>query len=226
VVEPWDTLSQLSKEKEVVGMFISGHPMDDFELEIRSFCSDGGLTLLQDMEQNKNRELKLAGMVTEVIEKVARASNKPFGTFKMEDYEGSFEFVLFGEDYMKYRHLLQKGHFLFIAGRVQTKKFGPDADKGLEFKISRVEPLYEIREKMARYLTITVPLEFVSTTMIDNLTSLIQSGQGKTQMRFKIRDGNTELVLPSLSHNKVAVSNDLVKELKKYPELEYMVESA
>ncbi|MFN6377722.1 MAG: DNA polymerase III subunit alpha [Flavobacteriales bacterium] len=226
VVEPWDTLSQLSKEKEVVGMFISGHPMDDFELEIRSFCSEGGLTLLQDMEQNKNRELKLAGMVTEVIEKVARASNKPFGTFKMEDYEGSFEFVLFGEDYMKYRHLLQKGHFLFIAGRVQTKKFGPDADKGLEFKINRVEPLYEIREKMARYLTITVPLEFVSTTMIDNLTSLIQSGQGKTQMRFKIRDGNTELVLPSLSHNKVAVSNDLVKELKKYPELEYMVESA
>jgi DNA polymerase-3 subunit alpha len=59
IVEPWDTLSQLSKEKEVVGMFISGHPLDDYEIEIKSFCTDGGLNLLQDLEANKNREIKL-----------------------------------------------------------------------------------------------------------------------------------------------------------------------
>lgn len=225
-VESWDTLSQLSREKEVVGMFISGHPLDDYELEIKSFCSEGGLGLLQDMEQNKNRELKLAGMITEAVEKVARSSNKPFGTFRLEDYDSNFEFILFGEDYMKYKHLLHKGHFLYVVGRIQPKRFGQDADKALEFRITRIEPLYEIREKLAKYLTISVPLQFLNSGMIDELQQLISNGEGKAQVRFKVKDEKSELMLPSLSYNKVAITNDLIRELKKHPELEFAVENA
>jgi DNA polymerase-3 subunit alpha len=227
VVEPWDTLSQLSKEKEVVGMFISGHPMDDYALEIKSFCSDGGLTLLQDMEINKNRELKLAGMVTEVQEKIARASNKPFGTFKMEDYDNSFEFILFGEDYLKYRHLLQKGSFLFLVGRIQPKRFGADADKALEFRINRLEPLFEIREKMARYLNISIDLNSITNEFVETISSTLPNGNGKTTIRFKVRDAEgTELTLPSTAFNKVTLTNDLITQLNKWPEITYRVSEA
>lgn len=224
VVEPWDTLSQLSREKEVVGMFISGHPMDDFNLEITSFCSDGGLTLLNDMETNKNRELKLAGMVTEVQEKVARSSNKPFGTFRLEDYETNFEFILFGEDYLKYKYLLQKGSFLFIVGRIQPKKFGPDAEKALEFRINRIEPLFEIREKMARFLYISIELDSITNTFVEEISAALPNGTGKTQVRFKVKDAEgTELTLPSNNYNKVSVTNELITQLNKWPEIKYRV---
>lgn len=224
VVEPWDTLSQLSREKEVVGMFISGHPMDDYALEIKSFCSEGGLTLLQDMEVNKNRELKLSGMVTDVQEKIARASNKPFGTFKMEDYDNSFEFILFGEDYLKYRHLLQKGSFLFLVGRIQPKRFGADADKALEFKINRLEPLFEIREKMARYLNISIDLNSITNEFVETISSTLPNGNGKTTVRFKVRNAEgTELTLPSTAYNKVTLTNDLITQLNKWPEITYRV---
>lgn len=224
IVEPWDTLSQLSREKEVVGMFISGHPMDDFNLEIKSFCSDGGLTLLNDMETNKNRELKLAGMVTDVQEKVARSSNKPFGTFRLEDYETNFEFILFGEDYLKYKYLLQKGNFLFIVGRIQPKKFGPDAEKALEFRINRLEPLFEIREKLARFLYISIDLDSITNTFVDEISAALPNGTGKTQVRFKVKDAEgTELTLPSNIYNKVSVTNELITQLNKWPEIKYRV---
>ena len=223
-VEPWDTLSQLSREKEVVGMFISGHPMDDFGLEIKSFCSDGGLTLLQDMEANKNRELKLAGMVIDVQEKIARASNKPFGTFKLEDYENNFEFILFGEDYLKYRHLLQKGSFLYLAGRIQPKRFGADADKALEFKINKIEPLFEIRDKLARYLNISIDLNSITNDFVETISNVLPNGNGKTIVRFKVKDPDgTELTLPSNAYNKVSVTNELITQLNKYPEITYRV---
>jgi DNA polymerase III subunit alpha len=224
IVEPWDTLSQLSREKEVVGMFISGHPMDDFGLEIKSFCSDGGLTLLQDMEANKNRELKLAGMVIDVQEKIARASNKPFGTFKLEDYENNFEFILFGEDYLKYRHLLQKGSFLYLAGRIQPKRFGADADKALEFKINKIEPLFEIRDKLARYLNISIDLTSITNEFVETISNVLPNGSGKTIVRFKVKDPDgTELTLPSNTFNKVSVTNELITQLNKYPEITYRV---
>jgi DNA polymerase-3 subunit alpha len=224
IVEPWDTLSQLSREKEVVGMFISGHPMDDYGLEIKSFCSDGGLTLLQDMEANKNRELKLAGMVIDVQEKIARASNKPFGTFKLEDYENNFEFILFGEDYLKYRHLLQKGSFLYLAGRIQPKRFGADADKALEFKINKIEPLFEIRDKLARYLNISIDLTSITNEFVETISNVLPNGSGKTIVRFKVKDPDgTELTLPSTSFNKVSVTNELITQLNKYPEITYRV---
>lgn len=219
-VEPWDTLSQLNKEKEVVGMFISGHPLDDFALEIKSFCSDGGLNLLQDMEANKNRELKIAGTVVDFVEKVARTSNKPFGTFKVEDYDNTADFVMFGEEYMKYKHLLHKGHHLFIVGRIQPRKFGQDPNQ-LEFKINRIEPLYEVREKLGRYLTININLAHISENLVEELSSSLPNGSGKTQVRIDIRDDKANMVLPSMSYNRVHLTNDVLRKLDSIPEIEY-----
>ncbi len=219
--EGWDTLTQLSREKEVVGIFISGHPLDDYDVEIKNFCTEGGLSLLQEMDANKNKELRLAGMVVDAQEKFSKAGNKPFGTFKLEDYDSQFEFILFGEDYMKFKHLLQKGHYLYVVGRIQLKKFGPGADKDLEFKITRVEPLYEIRAKLARYLTITVDLQSVTPQFIEEVLKNIPNGSGKTQLRFKVKDGAHELLMPSMSFNKVDVNNQVVNELKKWPEISF-----
>jgi DNA polymerase-3 subunit alpha len=221
-VEPWDTMTQLSREKEVVGMYISGHPLDDFALDIKSFCSAGGLLLLQNLEANNGREIKLAGTVTEFTEKVARTSNKPFGSFRMEDYETHSEFVLFGEDYLKYKHLLYAGSKLFVVGRIQPRRFGQETN-GFEFRISRIEPLFDIREKMGRYLDISVSLAKLNDGLIEKIASTIQNGTGKAQLRMRLLTDEGELKLPSNAYNKVNISAEALLKLQELDEVEFEV---
>lgn len=219
-MEPWDTMTQLSKEKEVVGMYISGHPLDDFSVEIKAFCSKGGLTLLQNMEANNGRELKIAGTIVEFNEKFARSSNKPFGTFKMEDYEAQFEFVLFGEDYLKYKHLLFAGAKLFVVGRIQTRRFGQETN-GLEFRTQRIEPLFEIREKLGRYLDITVKIDKLNDVLIENLANSLNNGIGKTQVRMRVLTDDGELKLPANAFNRVSISQEALNALSEVDDIEF-----
>ncbi|MDZ4823634.1 MAG: DNA polymerase III subunit alpha [Flavobacteriales bacterium] len=221
-VEPWDTLTQLSKEKEVVGMYISGHPLDDFALELKSFCTKGNLSLLQDLEVNKNRDLKVAGMVTDFNHKISRASNKPFGTFKLEDYDSSFEFILFGEDYLKFKHFLQAGEKLWLLGKVQQRRFGADT-QGWEFRITRVELLFEVREKFGRYLNIRFSLEQLNNALVEQLASSFKNGTGKTQVRVQVKIDEGELKMPSTAFNRISITHDVLAQLDKIPEVEFDV---
>jgi DNA polymerase-3 subunit alpha len=218
--EPWDTMTQLTKEKEVVGMFISGHPLDDFALEIRSFCTPGGIPLLQNMEQNQGRDIKLAGTITEFTEKIARASNKPFGTFKLEDYEAQHEFVLFGEDYLKYKHLLYAGAKLYVVGKVQQRKWNGEAN-GFEFRINRIEPLFEIREKMGRYLDIVVSLDSLNEKLVERIATAISNQMGKTRVRMQVMTDDGFLKMPSGMFNRLNVTQDVLMKLDEMEEVEY-----
>jgi len=212
---PWDTLTQLNKEKEVVGMFISGHPLDDFALEIRSFCTEQGLVLLGDLIQVKGRELRFAGVVRSSEHKTTK-NGKPFGTFVLEDYQDSFEFILFGDEYLKFKSLLDPGYYLFLTGRVQERPYSQQAGE-LEFKIGRIELLGDIREKMGKYLDIQIQADGITPALVDTLDSRLQSGQGRAQVRFIIKEGTFEVSAPSLSHMRVSVSNELVEELNRMP---------
>lgn len=217
--EPWDTMTQLSKEKEVVGMFISGHPLDDFALEIKSFCSKGGLSLLQDMEANKNRDLRIAGTVVDFTHLMSKSSNKPYGRFKLEDYDSSFDFVLFGEDYLKNKHFFNIGEKLFVIGRIQPRKFSND-NNALEFRINRIEPLFEIREKLGNYLDIHIPLEKLTDELVHKLAASLKNGKGKTQVRMSVDTGAGSLKLNSGNTNKVEVTGELLNELEALTEIE------
>ncbi|MEY3397882.1 MAG: hypothetical protein RL220_476, partial [Bacteroidota bacterium] len=216
-VEEWDTLSRLSKEKEVVGMFISGHPLDDFGLEIRNFCNEEGLTLLKDMSKCMGRDLRFAGMVREASHKVSR-NGKPFGSFILEDYHDSFEFVLFGEDYLKYKAFLDNKFSLFVQGRTQTRGYGDRKDE-LEFKITKIELLADIRDRLAKYLTLTVKLQDLSEPLISRLSGLLVNGTGRCQVRFKVLDQDNELSANAMGVTKLEVTPELVRELERMPEL-------
>jgi DNA polymerase-3 subunit alpha len=220
-VPEWDMIAQLSKEKEVVGMFISGHPLDDYELEIRSFCNEEGLSLLVDLDKVKGRELRFAGMVKEASHRISK-NGKPFGSFILEDFSESFEFMLFGEDYMKYKAFMDNKFYLFVQGRVQARGYGDRADN-LEFKIGKIELLADIKDKLAKYLTVSIRTDLVNDVLVNKLTTLLESGKGKTQVRFKLIDSEVELSAASMSHNKVELTPELYRALERMPELEISI---
>ncbi|MCC6600952.1 MAG: DNA polymerase III subunit alpha [Crocinitomicaceae bacterium] len=217
----WDTMTRLSKEKDVVGMFISGHPLDNFSLEIKNFCTEGGLGLLQNLNAVKGRDLRFAGMVREANHKTGK-SGKPYGTFTLEDYDASYEFFLFGEDYLKNKVYLDTSFFLFISGKVQPRSFG-DRQGEPEFKIHRIELLSDIREKLSKYLNISLKVDSLTPSLVDQLFAALPNSTGRTQVRFRIMDNGVEMLLPSMNINKVVVTPEIVEHLEKIPEIEVSI---
>ena len=221
VCEPWSTMDKLSREKEVVGIFISGHPLDDFRVEINFFTSGGGLALLGTMHEHKNKELKFAGMVTEAAHKFTK-TGKPYGLFFLEDYTDSQRFFLFGDDYIRFKDYLVQGWFLYMKGRVQPRRFSKDENE-LEFKINTIELLQDVREKIAKNLHLNVNLSDINDEFADSLYSTLDKHRGTNNVRVKVKSLETEIVLPA-KNIRVDLSNELMSKLDQMPQIEYHVD--
>ncbi|MEO9531209.1 MAG: DNA polymerase III subunit alpha [Crocinitomicaceae bacterium] len=218
-VEEWPTLTKLSKEKEVVGIYISGHPLDDFGLEIKSFCNATVANIIE-LEKFANKELKIAGIITDAQHRTTK-HGKPFGTFDLEDYSDSQRLFIFGEDYMRFKHMLSLGTFIHLTGRVQKKKFGDE----MEFKVTGMELLSELREKKAKSLTLAVESSDLTDHMIDELYNIIQENSGSCALKFVVKDhkSKAELRMPSRTL-KVSVDNKFIHAVEDLQVFEYTVD--
>lgn len=217
--DEWPTLTKLSKEKEVVGIYISGHPLDDFKLELDSFCK-GTVADLSRVEELPNQELKIAGIITDAQHRTTKHGN-PFGTFDLEDYSDNNRLFVFGEDYMRFRHLISLGTFVYLTGRVQPRKYGD----GMEFKISTMDLLTELRDKRAKTLLLEVESTDLTDHIIDQLYHVVSDHTGNCQLKFIVKDHktNARIKMPSKSF-KVSVDNDFIKKVKELEVFEYTLE--
>jgi DNA polymerase-3 subunit alpha len=140
-VEQWSLLEKLNKEKDVTGIFISGHPLDDYRVEIEHFMT----CTIDSINNHQNKPtLQVGGMVTKTIHRVSKNGNG-WGIFEISDYTGAYEIKLFGEDYQKFRHLLTDGIAIFVKGRFQK---GWKDDGEMDFKVLEVRLLEGIALSM------------------------------------------------------------------------------
>ncbi|PTB97252.1 DNA polymerase III subunit alpha [Marivirga lumbricoides] len=219
-MEPYSELHKLNIEKEVVGLFISGHPLDTYRFEMESFCNTA-LSELNDLESlaSKN-EIKLGGIVTSVAHRTTK-TGKPFGTITIEDYAGSFQFFLFGDDYLAYKNFMETGWFVYVSGRVARKKWG---DGALEFKISNFELLSELRNKRSKGLKITIDLQDINEALITELDNLCQTFKGECNVQIQITDKNAGFLVDAMSRKyKINPTNELISGLRRLPELSYKI---
>jgi DNA polymerase-3 subunit alpha len=212
-VDPWGQLEQLAREKEVVGFYISGHPLDEYKLEIQHLCRHT-LADFADLKQQENKEIVVAGIITDVQHRTSK-TGKPFGVFTLEDYTTSFEFILFGEDYIKFRNYLMTQFFLLVKGRVQSRFNQPG---NLEFKILKIDLLSELKEKAFNSVRLKVNSGDVSAEFIDRVESLISTYPGKCSFEIHVEDKNENMSVKMFSKTKkVGISNDLLLELNRLP---------
>jgi len=221
----WNTMEVLRKEKEVIGMYISGHPLDEYMVELKYF-SKGHLGLLDYQDKVINRKMALGGICTKAEHRIGK-TGKPWGMFEMEDYHGTFAFRLFGETYMKYRHMMVEDTFLFVKGGVREKKWTNKEGKEtrrVEFEITGIELLTEIREKLADKITIDLDLDKLDDDLLEKLNKLLSSnkGKGKVSVKFQVTDrsNKTQVELPSRTI-KVDASNELLDGLGEMEKLTY-----
>ncbi|MDX5340042.1 MAG: DNA polymerase III subunit alpha, partial [Cyclobacteriaceae bacterium] len=211
----------LNIEKEVVGLFISGHPLDQYKLEIESFTNTP-LTALADVESLRGRnELKMAGSVSAFAHRTTK-NGKPFGTLTLEDYHGSHTFFLFGEDYVKYKEYFMTGWFLFLSGKVEQKKWGNENE--LELKITSMMLLSEVRGKMVKGFRITIDLDDLNYDLMEKLEKISEKYKGDAKLYIDVIDKKENIRLELFSKKyTIDPSAELIRELKTLPEIIYKV---
>lgn len=214
--EPWSNLEQLKFERDVVGVYISGHPLDNYKLEL-NFCNCR-VNDLKDMVKLKNKEVSIGGMISSVQHKISK-NGKPFGSFVLEDYNDSIELPVFGEEYLRFRHFLVQGAFLYVKGKIQERYNQPD---NMEFKISQMQLLPELRDKMAKSITIQVPLSEISDSFIDKMNNLFESNKGSCNVKFAIFDRSENLLIEMPSKKtKVSPTNEFIQGIESTMGLQY-----
>lgn len=209
--EEWGRMEKLKAERDVIGIYLSGHPLDDYKTEIAAFCKHK-ISDVKDMQRFRGHELIIGGMITSVQHKMTK-TGKPFGTFVLEDYNESHEFALFGDDYVKFKSfILTPGLFVLIRGKIQ-ERFG-NADN-LEFKTLFMELLSEALEKKVKQFIIQLPLPTLSDELIERVQSVISNHPGNSALRFTVFDSaeNLRVELPSRKI-RVKPGNELFKELE------------
>ncbi|MCA1752279.1 MAG: DNA polymerase III subunit alpha [Flavobacteriales bacterium] len=223
-VEPWGNQDQLRREKEVVGIYISAHPLDDFRLEIENF-SNGRLANLQKLEDIKGKELALPGMVSSVEHRTTK-TGKPFGSFELEDFADVSKFFLFGEDYLKMKHFLLPGAFLFVRGKVQPRQWSKTEE--LEFKIHKMELLNDLRQKQTRKVTLEVRLDDLNNGLLEKLVGLVgkQKNGNSCPVEFRVLDPMRKLSIRMPSRSmKIDLSNETISQLDAMSEVRYALNS-
>jgi DNA polymerase-3 subunit alpha len=223
---PWQLVEQLDFEKEITGMYISGHPLDNFRFELTHYH----ITPLADYNDVKNavgispggRSFRLAGLVIDGQHRLTK-TGKNFGILQLEDFSGKAEFALFGEDYARYNHYMEKGMILMLEGGFR-QRYNSDQ---FEFKINRICLLETIKSTLTKQLIIEVPPQFVDDGFVSFIEQNIRQNPGKSSIRFNITDTveNRRISLYSLEKG-FSMNDDLVSYLNKHQELETNVQLA
>ncbi|CAG0969702.1 MAG: DNA polymerase III subunit alpha [Bacteroidetes bacterium] len=208
VCEPWSTLEKLNKEKEVVGFFISGHPLDDYRFEIENFVPHK-LSDLKEPLQMLKKDIKVAGIISSVNHRISK-NGKPYGNFVLEDYTDTFTFVLFGDDYLKYRQYIEQGWSLYVCGKMETSRFN---NSGYDFRISNIEILSNIKDKFTKAITLHINQQKVNQLFVEKLTYLVSNNPGNCTLQMVLKGNECSVALESRS-KKINVEMALYNELK------------
>lgn len=222
--EPWPLILQLDHEKEVTGMFLSGHPLDHYRFELKHY----GITPLAEFNEFKeaitlqphsNRLFRLIGLVTNAEHRVSKKGNK-YGSFSIEDYSGKTNLVLWGDDYIRFTPFLQPGASLFITGmfksRFNTSEF--------EFKITHIGSAESIKKNLTRQVSIHTHPKNIHREMIGFLETNFKKFPGQSTLKFILHESknNLKISLVNLGHG-FEMNEELVEFLEKNPDLEVHV---
>ena len=220
--EPWSQIVKLKHEKEVIGFYLSGHPLDDYKLEMNSFCNTTiGDLKNEELSKIEGKTLVFAGIVTTPSVQRYTKNNKPFGSFVIEDFNDSKEIYLFGSDYTNYKgYVSTEGYLLLLKAKVEKKKWGKGDDRELELKITDIQHISEAIENLAKKIEVKMNLKDINSNVVSALSDVVKRNPGKGSMEIFVRDADEGLsIRMPMKAGKVDVL-EIAKELLKNKDFE------
>lgn len=214
----WSTLERLNRERELVGIYLSAHPLDDYSLILSEFCN----TKAAEMENPQaltGRKITLGGVVSDPPRTGFTKKGSPFGVAKIEDFSGTAEIFFLGEDWIKKQNYFIPGNFLYIKGSYQPRKW--DQTK-YDFVVDSIELMPEIKDEMVKSITISFDIMSLDEELYSGLIDYIESHPGNSKILFKIKDYEHEFTLELTSKKReIEVTKELLDFIKEFENIEY-----
>jgi DNA polymerase-3 subunit alpha len=217
--QPYTKIDQLRMEKEVTGFYISGHPLDDFALEIENFADAGIGDLLQDAKKYLNKTLSIAGMITSVQKRVSKTGNE-YASFMLEDFNDSKMFFLFSEDYLRFRHLLVEGFNVLVKIRVQIRRAGQEQ---LDFKVMDVSLLNEAVRKLTGSITLSLNLDRIKPGLAEQLKKMFKKMAGNCAVRILVTDPEEKTMISLHTRNNKVDPAAFIREIREMEGIEFKI---
>ena len=216
---PWSKLEQLKFEKDVTGFYMSGHPLDGYRFELEQFCNKTIEDLKQDLKPLKGKEVTFAGIVIEAHHKFGK-TGKPYGSFVVEDYFNFISLTMFSEEYLKWKHMLEEGQYVFIKARIESRFDSPDQ---MSIRINQVILLSEVMEKFSKTISLTMVLDELTVDTIHKLHEAANICKGKCRMRIRIHDADENITIDLPSRKYRVNPKEIIDALTELPEIHVRV---
>jgi DNA polymerase-3 subunit alpha len=215
----WSDLDRLNRERELVGIYLSAHPLDEYAVILEHVCNTR-MAQLGDLTPLANHDLTLGGIVTDVREGYTK-TGKPYGVAKVEDYSGSAEFAFFGQEWIDKRNFFLKGMFLYMRGRCQPRQWKQDQ---LEVKVNTIELLPEVKDQLLQKITIIAPLSSVDSTLIEDLSALLEGNEGPTELHFYVQDEDGQMYVNLMARKRhITIHKELISYINEHSTLAYKI---
>ena len=211
----WSALDKLNKEKDLVGIYISAHPLDEYRVILENVCNVG-MAQIDDRTSLLNKDLTLGGVVTAVRE--SRMKNgKPCGFTRIEDFTGSGEIALFGEPWLKWCNMMKIGNFLYMKAKCVQNRYMPER---IDFVINSIELLQDVKDTAISSLMVCMPVTMLDKEFVDDMDTLTRD-EGKVTLKFEFSEGDSKVNLAS-SARRINVTQELVSYLKSRNSVELL----
>ena len=213
--DDWNTMEKLAREKEVVGIYISGHPLDDYKFEMKYFCNSR-LDDLRNLEQQINKTLNFGGIITNVQHRTTK-NGKGWASFMLEGYDESFDFKIFGEEYLKFRHFLIPNNFTFMRILVRegwpNKETGKKGEPRLQFMV--IQYLQDVLSSFAKKIIINLNIKDLEPLLIEQLYELFRNNKGENSVAFEVMELEVVTKIMTAVETELVVNNDLDESIEE-----------
>ncbi|UPK72796.1 DNA polymerase III subunit alpha [Chitinophaga filiformis] len=229
--DPWPLILKLNNEREVTGIYISGHPLDDYRFESRHYHMNTVQELVEyqadlvtpgNARAGRERNFRLAVYVTGAQERISR-NNRQFGIMTIEDYTGKFEFALWSEDFIRFAPYLKTGLCLFINGGFKAKRFN---DAEYEFKVNGIQLLQEVKKTHTKKVTLVTMPKFITRELVDFLVDNIAKYPGASELFLQLIDRDDQMTVKLHTFNKhIEMNDELAHFLSKQPDIDVYIDT-
>ncbi|MET3879390.1 MULTISPECIES: DNA polymerase III subunit alpha [Chitinophaga] len=229
--DPWPLIMKLNNERDITGIYISGHPLDDYRFELKHYHMNSVQELVEYQAEisqpggsggrARERNFRLAVYITSAQERISR-NNRQFGVMTIEDYTGKFEFALWSEDFIRFAPYLKPGLCLFINGGFKSKRFN---DNEYEFKVSSIQLLQEVKKTHTKQVFLNTMPKFINRETVDFLADNINRYPGNSVLHVHLtdRDDQTQAKLHTFNRN-IEMNDELAGFLYKQPDIDVYIE--
>lgn len=218
--EPWSTIETLNRERDLVGIYLSAHPLDEFDIILKAMCNTHCTELDDKVSLSKKDQIVIGGIVTGTKSKFTK-TGKPCGFVTIEDFEGSGELAFFGEEWGRWKGMLVEGSTVFITAKCVQKYRDSDY---YDFKISDIQYLQTVKDQRIEKFTITMDTTSVDETIVNDISTMLRDSPGNTQLYFQIHDvGNNSHVLLRSKMGPISLKHKLMTYIEANPGMSYHV---